>query len=166
MMSRRAPYLSPLTKLPQLQLCSNPDLFPRIAAFYSSKTSDLKDFASNNTRTYVTTGVATELSEVKSFAEIPKIPIWTSLFSFLKTVILGPQENGPVLIQEGFKRMNSPIYAASIGKHNYVFMKDVDAVEHMLRNEGKYPRRIIMDAWKHWREGDDNYTGGVLTKYV
>lgn len=58
-----------------------------------------------------------------------------------------------------------PIYRESIGGQHFVFLNDVDGVEKLHRQEGKYPRRVIMYPWRRWRDEHD-LSRGILTEYV
>lgn len=56
-----------------------------------------------------------------------------------------------------------PIYKENIGPLNLVFINDVDGVEKLHRQEGKYPRRAIIIPWRHWRDEQD-LSRGILTE--
>lgn len=58
-----------------------------------------------------------------------------------------------------------PIYRESVGGMKFVFTNDVDGVEKLHRQEGKYPRRVIMYPWRYWRD-EHGLSRGILTECV
>lgn len=56
-----------------------------------------------------------------------------------------------------------PIYRESVGGMKFVFTNDVDGVEKLHRQEGKYPRRVIMYPWRYWRD-EHGLSRGILTE--
>ena len=58
---------------------------------------------------------------------------------------------------------HGPIMRSKLGPFNSVLLCDADAIEKFMRQEGKYPERIVLDSWKaQWKDLDQQY--GLLLR--
>ncbi|XP_067666927.1 1,25-dihydroxyvitamin D(3) 24-hydroxylase, mitochondrial-like [Haliotis asinina] len=55
-----------------------------------------------------------------------------------------------------------PIFRESTGVIDLVFLSDADAVEQLLRQDGKYPERVQIDHWLDYRKRHGIPTGLVM----
>lgn len=55
------------------------------------------------------------------------------------------------------------LYRESAGVLDMVVLFDVNNIEKLFRNEGKYPKRFDFELWKHYRE-KFGQADGVLTR--
>jgi len=96
----------------------------------------------------------------KSFTDIPGpkgLPIIGNLLELPKMI---KDKNQHELLLENFQKYG-PIWRQKMGNMVIVNTCDLVAVEKLHRLEGKYPRRIILEPWKHWRK-ENNHSPGVL----
>ncbi|ELU04306.1 hypothetical protein CAPTEDRAFT_117101 [Capitella teleta] len=62
---------------------------------------------------------------------------------------------------DAFKKYGS-VFHIKFPALNMIWLNDVPAIERLLRLDGKYPARIMVQSWKEWRELNDKELG-VLT---
>ncbi|XP_070562972.1 1,25-dihydroxyvitamin D(3) 24-hydroxylase, mitochondrial-like [Ptychodera flava] len=94
--------------------------------------------------------------DVKSFDEIPG----PGMLEVMKAVLSGQLQKPWKLIHQ-FKRDYGPIWKQKLGSNNLVTLTDPKDFEFVLRNEGKYPRRVQIDPWLIHRQ-ERNLGLGVL----
>ena len=102
-------------------------------------------------------------SEVKQYEDLPGPKGFIQVFA---NVVEGFRKigQGHVLLQEKHKRYG-PIFREHFPGMSFVQICDVKDIEHLLRNDHKYPSRIIMDSWVQWRK-DAQESQGILIEYV
>ena len=107
--------------------------------------------------------VQTNLGDAKPFSEMPGpkgLPFVGNILA-LPHYILHSEESH-VLLKQSFEKYG-PIFKEKIGQFELVNLCEINAVEKVHRREGKYPRRIIVNAWKRWRE-DQKHALGILIR--
>lgn len=90
-------------------------------------------------------------ADAKPFSEMPGpkgLPFVGNVLS-LPTVI--NNDNVHILLGDAFKKYGK-IFREKIFYAEIVNLCEINAVEKVHRLEGKYPRRIVVGAWKTWRE--------------
>lgn len=103
-------------------------------------------------------------NDAKPFSEMPG----PKGFPFLGNVLAMPKyvKKGYSFInmQEAFKKYG-PVYKENLLAVDLVNVCDADGVERVHRLEGKFPRRIIPNSWKAWRE-EQGLANGILIGQV
>ncbi|XP_073490455.1 sterol 26-hydroxylase, mitochondrial-like [Aquarana catesbeiana] len=93
-------------------------------------------------------GITEGNKKVKTFDDLPGPSLLTNIYwLFPRGYILYSHE-----LQDIFKKKYGPIWKSSIGMYNTVCITDVDLLETLLRQEGKYPMRVDMALWKIHRD--------------
>ncbi|XP_071978417.1 sterol 26-hydroxylase, mitochondrial-like [Engystomops pustulosus] len=93
-------------------------------------------------------GVTQGDKKMKTFDDLPGPSLLTNLYwFFIRGYILYGQE-----IQSVFKKKYGPIWKSSLGMYSTVNIADVELLETVLRQEGKYPMRSDMKLWRDYRE--------------
>ncbi|XP_070563110.1 1,25-dihydroxyvitamin D(3) 24-hydroxylase, mitochondrial-like [Ptychodera flava] len=82
------------------------------------------------------------------------------MLEVMKAVLSGQLQKPWKLIHQ-FKRDYGPIWKQKLGSNNLVTLTDPKDFEFVLRNEGKYPRRVQIDPWLIHRQ-ERNLGLGVL----
>lgn len=106
--------------------------------------------------------VTDELANAKPFSAIPGprgLPLIDNLFSL---PIFYKEKVANEGLMKSFEKYG-PIFKVKLGSFSLVTMCDVDGVEKLHRQEGKYPRRIIVQSWRHWRD-EQGLARGIITK--
>lgn len=81
---------------------------------------------------------------MKTLDDLPGPSLLTNLYWFLlKGYLLYSHE-----MQFVYKKKYGPMYKSSFGAYTTVNIVDVDLLETVLRQEGKYPMRSDMELWK------------------
>ena len=101
-----------------------------------------------------------ELANAKPYSELPTISFVSSIVGLVRSIFVGHEDAHWDTIK-GFHKFG-PIYRLKAGTFDIVWLKDVDAIEKMLRHDGKYPRRIPMVPWQEWRE-KNGHSMSILT---
>lgn len=103
-----------------------------------------------------------ELTNAKPFSAIPG----PSGLPFIGTLLTSPIFFKENIANEGLMKAfekYGPIFKIKVGTFSMVNICDVDGVEKLCRQEGKYPRRIIVQCWRDWRD-EQGLARGILTK--
>ncbi|KAM3916985.1 sterol 26-hydroxylase, mitochondrial-like [Leptodactylus fuscus] len=90
---------------------------------------------------------ATALQEerkYKTFDDLPGPSLLTNIYwVFCRGYLMYGHE-----LQDVFKKKYGPMWKTSLGRYITVNISDVDLLESVLRQEGKYPVRLDMELWK------------------
>ena len=103
------------------------------------------------------------IAQLKPFSEVPgplKLPVIGN--SYLLPFYFFTSKSEASQLKKGFDKYGL-IYREKMGQTEIVHTKNVDDVEKIYRNEGKYPSRISVECWKKWRE-EKGLPKGVLTE--
>ncbi|XP_073490454.1 sterol 26-hydroxylase, mitochondrial-like [Aquarana catesbeiana] len=93
-------------------------------------------------------GITEGNKKVKTFDDLPGPSLLTNIYwLFPRGYILYSHE-----LQDIFKKKYGPIWKSTIGMYSTVYITDVDLLETLLRQEGKYPKRVDMALWKIHRD--------------
>ncbi|XP_053327100.1 sterol 26-hydroxylase, mitochondrial-like [Spea bombifrons] len=104
-------------------------------------------------------GVVQGEKRMRSFQDLPGPSLLTNMYwVFLRGYLLYSHE-----LQFIFKKKYGPIWKTSLGHYKIVHIGDVDLLESVLRQEGKYPVRSDMELWKVHRRLRD-YANGPFTE--
>ncbi|XP_075465760.1 sterol 26-hydroxylase, mitochondrial-like [Ascaphus truei] len=100
------------------------------------------------------TGAAERDKRIKTFEDLPGPSLLTNIYwIFLRGYILHSHE-----LQFIYKKNYGPMWKSSLGQYTSVNIADVEILETLLRQEGKYPMRSDMEHWKeHRRQRDLSY---------
>nr|AAH77308.1 Cyp27a1-prov protein [Xenopus laevis] len=98
------------------------------------------------------TGAAVETAdgrkEMKEFDDLPGPSLLKNLYYyFVRGYLLHTHE-----LQLNYKKMYGPLWRSEIGKYKMVNIGDPEALQQLLRQEGKYPMRNKEDIWKAHRD--------------
>uniref|UniRef100_A0A8C5PS29 Cytochrome P450 n=1 Tax=Leptobrachium leishanense TaxID=445787 RepID=A0A8C5PS29_9ANUR len=105
------------------------------------------------------TGVAEAERRIKTFEDLPGPSLLQNMYwVLLRGYLLYSHE-----LQFVFKKKYGPVWKTSFGQYKVVNVADVDLLETILRQEGKYPMRCDMDSWKMHRRMRD-LANGPLTE--
>ncbi|XP_053327071.1 sterol 26-hydroxylase, mitochondrial-like [Spea bombifrons] len=104
-------------------------------------------------------GVVEGEKRTKSFQDLPGPSLLTNMYwVFLRGYLLYSHE-----LQFIFRKKYGPVWKTSLGQYKVVNVGDVDLLESVLRQEGKYPMRSDMELWKVHRRLRD-YANGPFTE--
>ena len=106
--------------------------------------------------------ITDDLANAKPFSAIPGPRPLPLIDNLLSVPIVQKEKEAHEGLKKGFEKYG-PIFKMKFGTFSLVNICDVDAVEKLLRQEGKYPRRVIIVPWRHWRD-EQGFSRGVLTK--
>ncbi|XP_031749759.1 sterol 26-hydroxylase, mitochondrial-like isoform X1 [Xenopus tropicalis] len=96
-------------------------------------------------------GAVGEEKKMKTFEDLPGPSLLTNIYwVFLRGYILYTHE-----LQAIYKKNYGPMWKSTLGRYKTVNIADVDILETVLRQEGKYPVRIDMEVWKEHRRQRD-----------
>ncbi|CAH2305240.1 sterol 26-hydroxylase, mitochondrial-like [Pelobates cultripes] len=105
----------------------------------------------NRTIAGAAAGVAEGEKKLKTFDDLPGPSLLNNIYwVFLRGYLLYSHD-----LQIIFKKKYGPMWKTSMGLQKTVNVADVDLVETILRQEGKYPMRNDMDLWKVHRHMRD-----------
>jgi len=107
--------------------------------------------------------VQNDLKDAKPFSEMPGpkgLPFVGNILTL--PLYLMNSEEQHVQLKKAFDKYG-PIFKEKIGHFELVNLCEINAVEKVHRREGKFPRRLIVNAWSRWRE-DQNHAKGVLIR--
>ena len=94
-----------------------------------------------------------EYKNAKPFDSIPKDWSCTPIVGTVCTVIENLMMRNRVTEKIVKKELKyGPLIRRNLGSMEYLTLSDVDGVEKIHRFEGKYPRRLVMEPWRAWRE--------------
>ena len=110
--------------------------------------------------THTDDGILHEQIEAKPFSEVPGPKGWPVIGNLLTLPKMIRAKNQHEVLLENFEKYG-PIWKEKMGAMEIVNLSDVAAVEKLHRLEGKYPRRITLEPWRHWRE-EQKHSKGVL----
>uniref|UniRef100_A0A8C5PRV5 Cytochrome P450 n=1 Tax=Leptobrachium leishanense TaxID=445787 RepID=A0A8C5PRV5_9ANUR len=100
-------------------------------------------------------GAADADKRLKTFKDLPGPPLLYNIYLvFLRAYLLYAHE-----LQSIFKKKYGPLWKTTVGKYHIVHVADVDFIEKVLRQEGKYPLRTDMELWKIHRTMRDLANG-------
>ncbi|XP_077977218.1 1,25-dihydroxyvitamin D(3) 24-hydroxylase, mitochondrial-like [Glandiceps talaboti] len=105
-----------------------------------------------------------EDSNVKPFKEVPGLEL-----GFFRSIILSAimiakgSMKKPWSMMAEARQGFGPIWKQRLGDNVIVTLSDPKDVEHVLRNEGKYPMRMLTEPWTLYRDYR-GYSYGVLLK--
>jgi len=102
-----------------------------------------------------------ELANAKPFSAIPGPRLLPLIYNLLSSSIFWKKDVASEDLTKGFEAYG-PIFKVKLGAFSLVNICDVDGVEKLCRQEGKYPRRIIVESWRHWRD-EQGLSRGILT---
>lgn len=105
--------------------------------------------------------LASEDSEVKPFSEIPGPSRLVLARDTVLQLAGRPMHNSHWEVYNGFKTFG-PIMKVNMPGLKFVWLKDIAAIEKLFRQDGKYPSRILINAWKEFREVNEK-SMGILT---
>ncbi|OCT63412.1 sterol 26-hydroxylase, mitochondrial-like [Xenopus laevis] len=96
-------------------------------------------------------GAVEEEKKMKTFEDLPGPSLLTNIYwVFLRGYMLYTHE-----LQTIYKKKYGPMWKSTLGRYNTVNIADVDILETLLRQEGKYPMRSDMEIWKEHRRQRD-----------
>lgn len=100
--------------------------------------------------------------EARPFSEMPGPSTFETTMLAVKT-LAGAEEikYAHWYTYDAFKKYGS-VFHVKFPALNMIWLNDVPAIERLLRLDGKYPARIMVQSWKEWRELNDKELG-VLT---
>ncbi|KAG8432275.1 hypothetical protein GDO86_016789 [Hymenochirus boettgeri] len=88
---------------------------------------------------------------LKTFQDLSGPSLLTDLYwNFLRGYVLYSHE-----LQFIYKKKYGPMWRSTIGRYSNINIADVDFLETLLRQEGKYPVRVDMEVWKDHRRQRD-----------
>ncbi|XP_075037135.1 sterol 26-hydroxylase, mitochondrial-like [Mixophyes fleayi] len=93
------------------------------------------------------TGITQGDKKLKAVEDLPGPSLFTDLYwVFLRGYLLYSHQ-----LQAIYKKKYGPMWKSSLGRYKTVYIADVDLLEKLLRQEGKYPMRSDMEVWKMHR---------------
>lgn len=105
--------------------------------------------------------VADEDVCAKPFSAVPGPKGLPFLGRIFDLPIFGKEKEVDEKLIAGFANYG-PIFKISIGLFSVVHICDVDEVEKLYRQEGKYPRRVTIEHWRHWRDTHGQSRGVLI----
>ena len=95
---------------------------------------------------------------MKSLPSLKGLPFVGNLFTLMASG--GLSDKTHLYFQRNWEKLG-PLYRDKIGRYEAVFVHDTEDIKAVLRQEGKYPRRIEFPAWKMHRE-KSRFVPGIL----
>ena len=94
----------------------------------------------------------------KRIPSIKGLPFVGNIFNLM---ISGATPHKTHVYFKNRRKMLGPIFKDKLGRYEAVFLHDPQDIRDLLHQEGMYPRRTELPAWKMYRK-ESGYASGIL----